>query len=128
MKRLRDQFKSEVEFSQALKSGGFGSIEEYRRWLTDQARRRALQERLVAKMRQDGKMISVAVSEDEITESFNRERERLPKRPATVTFRQIVVPTEASEAALKAAYARAESVYKDLTSGGDFEKIAKRVS
>src|SRR5690606_20793882 len=54
MKRLRDQFKSEVEFSQALKSGGFGSIEEYRRWLTDQARRRALQERLVAKMRQDG--------------------------------------------------------------------------
>lgn len=128
MKRLRDQFKSEVEFSQALKGGGFGSIEEYRRWLTDQARRRALQERLVSKMRQDGKMISVAVSEDEITESFNRERERLPKRPATVTFRQIVVPTEASLEARKVAYAKAESVYKDLTTGGDFEKIAKRVS
>lgn len=128
MKRLRDQFRNEGEFSQALRSGGFGSIEEYRRWLTDQARRRALQERLVQKMRQDGKMITVAVSEGEITDAFNRERERLPKRPATVTFRQIVVPTEASESALKAAYARAESVYKDLTSGGDFEKIAKRVS
>lgn len=128
MKKLRDQFKSEGELAQALKGGGFGSVEEYRRWLTEQARRRALQERLVAKMRQDGKMISVAVSEEEISESFSRERERLPKRPATVTFRQIVVPTGASEAARKVAYAKAESVYKDLTTGGDFEKIAKRVS
>lgn len=128
MKRLRDNFKTEGEFTNALKSGGFGTIEEYKRWLTDQARRRALQERLVSKMKQDGKMITVGVSEDEISEAFSRERERLPKRPATVTFRQIVVPTLASEAAKKLAYARAESIYKDLTTGGDFEKIAKRVS
>lgn len=128
MKRLRDNFKSEGEFATALKGGGFGNVEEYKRWLTDQARRRALQERLVAKMKQDGKMISVAVSEEEITEAFGRERERLPKRPATVTFRQIVVPTVASEASKKIAYAKAESIYKDLTTGGDFEKIAKRVS
>ena len=128
MKRLRDNFKTESEFTAALKSGGFGTIEEYKRWLTDQARRRALQERLVSKMKQDGKMITVGVSEDEISEAFSRERERLPKRPATVTFRQIVVPTLASEAAKKLAYARAESIYKDLTTGGDFEKIAKRVS
>jgi peptidyl-prolyl cis-trans isomerase SurA len=128
MKRLREQFKTEAELSQALKGGGFGSVEEYRRWLIEQARRRALQERLVSKMKQDGKMITVAVSEEEITEAFNRERAQLPKRPATVTFRQLVIPTQASEAARKAAYARAESVYTDLTTGGDFEKIAKRVS
>jgi len=128
LKRQRDQFKTDAEFATALRGGGFGSVEEYRRWLTDQARRRALQERLVSKMKQDGKMISVAVSEEEITEAFGRERERLPKRPATVTFRQIVVATEASAAAKKVAYARAESVYKDLTTGGDFEKLAKRIS
>ena len=128
MKRLRDNFKTDGEFAAALKGGGFGNVEEYKRWLTDQARRRALQERLVAKMKQDGKMISVAVSEEEITEAFGRERERLPKRPATVTFRQIVVPTVASEASKKIAYAKAESIYKDLTTGGDFETIAKRVS
>lgn len=128
LKKLRDQFKSELELATALKSGGFGSTEEYKRWLTDQARRRALQERLVAKLKQSGKMVTVAVSEDEISEAFGRERERLPKRPATVTFRQIVVPTEASATAKKVAYARAESIYKDLSSGGDFEKIAKRVS
>jgi len=128
MKRLRDQFKTEGELATALKGGGFGSIEEYRRWLTEQARRRALQERLVAKMKQDGKMIAVAVSEEEISEAFAREKERLPKRPATVTFRQLVVPTEASESAKKAALAKAESIYKDLTTGGDFEQIAKRES
>ncbi|MEP7382275.1 MAG: peptidylprolyl isomerase [Gemmatimonadota bacterium] len=128
MKRIRDQFKTEPELAEALKGGGFGSVEEYKRWLTDQARRRALQERLVSKMKQDGKMVTVAVSEDEITEAFNNERAKLPKRPATVTFRQIVVPTQASAEEKKVAYARAESVYKDLTTGGDFEKIAKRVS
>ena len=128
MKRLRDQFKTDAELAAALKGGGFGSIEEYRRWLTDQARRRALQERLVAKLKQEGKMIAVAVSEEEISEAFAREKARLPKRPATVTFRQIVVPTEASEPAKKAALAKAESIYKDLTTGGDFEQIAKRES
>ncbi|MEO7965141.1 MAG: peptidylprolyl isomerase [Gemmatimonadaceae bacterium] len=128
MKKLREQFKTDAELTTALKGGGFGSIEEYRRWLTDQARRRALQERLVSKLKQEGKMISVAVSEEEISDAFAREKERLPKRPAAVTFRQIVVPTEASESAKKVAFVRAESIYKDLTTGGDFEKIAKRES
>lgn len=126
--RLREQFKTDAELAGALKGGGFGTLEEYRRWLTDQARRRALQERLVQKMRQEGKMISVAVSEEEITEAFEKERARLPKRPATVTFRQIVVATEASEAARKVAFAKAESVWTDLRTGGDFEKIARRES
>lgn len=128
LKRIRDQFKTDAEMAEALKGGGFGSTEEYKRWLTDQARRRALQERLVQKMKQDGKMITVGVSEDEITEAFNNERDKLPKRPATVTFRQIVVPTQASIEAKKVAYAKAESIYKDLTTGGDFEKLAKRFS
>lgn len=128
LSRLRERFKSDAELAAALKSGGFGSVEEYRRWLTDQARRRALQERLVQKMRQDGKMVAVAVSEEEITEAFAKEKERLPKRPATVTFRQIVVSTDASEAAKKVAFARAESLWKELNSGGDFEQIAKRES
>ncbi|MEO6447548.1 MAG: peptidylprolyl isomerase [Gemmatimonadaceae bacterium] len=128
MKRLREQFKTDTELATALKGGGFGTVEEYRRWLVEQARRRALQERLVSKLKQDGKMIAVAVSEEEISDAFAREKERLPKRPATVTFRQIVVPTVASEAAKKVAYAKAESIYKDLDTGGDFEKIAKRES
>ena len=49
-----------------------------------------------------------AFSEQEITDAFSRERARLPKRPATVTFRQIVVSTTASEAAKKVAAAKGD--------------------
>jgi peptidyl-prolyl cis-trans isomerase SurA len=128
MKQLRGQFKSDAEFLQALKGDGFGNVEEYRRWMMDQARRSTMQQKLVQKLRQDGKMVTVGVSEQEITDAFEREKARLPKRPATVTFRQIVVPTTASKPALDAALAKAESLHKELTTGGDFEKIARRES
>jgi peptidyl-prolyl cis-trans isomerase SurA len=128
MKRIREQFKTDNELVQALKGGGFGSAEEYRRWLTEQSRRRALQERLVQKMQQSGKMVAVPVSEADISEAFERNKASLPKRPATVTFRQLVIATQASDSAKKIALAKAESIYKDLVTGGDFEKIAKRES
>jgi peptidyl-prolyl cis-trans isomerase SurA len=126
--QLRANFKSDAELAAALKNDGFGTLEEYRRWMTDQARRASLQQKLVQKLRQDGKMVTVGVSEEEISDAFAREKERLPKRPATVTFRQLVIPTMASEASLKAAFERADTVLKELQAGGDFEKIAKRVS
>ena len=128
LKQLRENFKTEAEFTQALKGDGFGTLEEYRRWMMDQARRASLQQKLVQKLRADGKMVTVGVSEAEITEAFAKEQARLPKRPATVTFRQIVVATTASEANKKLAFAKIDSLSKDLTSGGDFEKIAKRES
>ncbi|MGQ0647321.1 MAG: peptidylprolyl isomerase [Gemmatimonadaceae bacterium] len=128
MKQLRENFKTDAEFAQAIKSDGFGNIEEYRRWMMEQARRQSLQQRLVQKFRQDGKMVTVAVTEEEITEAFTREKARLPKRPATVTFRQIVVPTTASEPNRIVARAKADSLLRELLNGGDFEKIAKRES
>ena len=126
--QLRTNFKTDAELAAALKNDGFGTVEEYRRWMMDQARRASLQQKLVQRMRQDGKMVTVGVSEAEISDAFAREKERLPKRPATVTFRQLVIPTMPSEAASKAAYAKTDSVLKEVLDGGDFEKIAKRVS
>ncbi len=128
LKQLRDRFQSDAEFAQALRGDGFGNVEEYRRWMMDQARRTTLQQRLIQNLRREGKVISVAVSEAEINDAFERERTRLPKRPATVTFRQIVVPTVASEAAKTVARVKAESLLKEIRAGGDFEKIARRES
>jgi peptidyl-prolyl cis-trans isomerase SurA len=126
--QLRANFKSDAELASALKNDGFGTVEEYRRWMMDQARRASLQQKLVQKLRQDGKMVKVGVSEVEISDAFDREKTRLPKRPATVTFRQLVIPTVASEEAKKTAYARTDSILQELLAGGDFEKIAKRSS
>src|SRR5215217_4530027 len=128
MKRVRTQFKSDAEFATALKSGGFGTPEEYKRWMNEKSRRNALQEKLFAKLRQTGKIVPVPVNEQDVNEAFEKSKDNLPKRPATVTFRQIVVPARASEAAKAAARAKAESLLVEIRKGGDFEQIAKRES
>jgi len=128
MKRVRSQFKSDVEFAQALKSGGFGTPEEYKRWMHEKARRSALQEKLFGKLRQVGKIVPVPVSEQDVNDAFEKSKDNLPKRPATVTFRQLVVPAHASDAAKAAAKAKAESLLVEVRKGGDFEQIAKRES
>ena len=128
IKRVRSQFKSDVEFAQALKSGGFGTPEEYKRWMNEKSRRSALQEKLFAKLRQTGKIVPVPVNEQDVNEAFEKSKDNLPKRPATVTFRQIVVPSHASEAAKTIARAKAESLLIEIRKGGDFEQIAKRES
>src|SRR5687767_9470243 len=47
IKRVRGQFQSEEEFRAELRKAGFGTSEEYRRSLTDEARRNALQQQLI---------------------------------------------------------------------------------
>jgi peptidyl-prolyl cis-trans isomerase SurA len=128
LKRIRDQFKTEVEFRDALRREGFGTPEEYRKTLTDQARRAALQQRVIDKLRQDGKLVPVAVSEADVTTAFEQNRATLPRRPATVTFRQVIVAPKPSEAAKAAARAKAESLLVELRGGADFEQLAKRES
>src|SRR5215207_4724961 len=96
--------------------------------MTEKSRRSALQEKLFAKLRQAGKIVPVSVSEQDVNEAFEKSKDNLPKRPATVTFRQIVVPARASEAAKAAARAKAESLLVEIRKGGDFEQIAKRES
>ena len=128
MKRVRSQFKSDLEFANALRSGGFGTPEEYRRWMNERARRNALQEKLFAKLRQEGKIVPVPVSEADVNEAFEKAKNNLPKRPATVTFRQLVIPARPSDEAKARAKAKAESLLVEVRRGGDFEQIAKRES
>ena len=73
-------------------------------------------------------MISVAVSESEITEAFEKNRAELPKRPSTLTFRQIVIATASTQKAKDVARAKAESLLVEINHGGDFASIAKRES
>lgn len=128
VKRIRESFKSETELLDALKTEGFGTVEEYRKTLVDQARRSALQQRLLDKLRTDGKLVTVSVSEAEVTKAFEGVKGTLPRRPSTVTFRQVIVAPKASAAARAAARAKAESLLVDINKGEDFEKVARRES
>lgn len=128
LKRLRGNFPNEAEFLRALRGAGFGNLDEYRRWLTEQARRGELQRRFVQTMQRDGKMAPVAVSDADVTAAYNEQKDRLPKRPPAVVFRQIVVPTTASEQAKRVARAKAESLLVEIRGGADFEQVARRES
>jgi peptidyl-prolyl cis-trans isomerase SurA len=126
--RVRGQFASDVEFRAELRRAGFGTPEEYRRWLLDQQRRQAVQQKLFEKLRAGGKLPPAPVTEQNVSEYFDRNRERIPQLPATVTFRQIIVAPKATDAAKRAAYAKAESLYTEISKGGDFESVARRAS
>jgi peptidyl-prolyl cis-trans isomerase SurA len=128
IKSVRGRFSSDAEYREALRTNGVGTPEEYRRSLIDQAKRAAMQQKLMAKLRQEGKVIPVTVSEADVTAAFEKNKGQLPKRPATVTFRQIVIAPQPSEAAKARARAKAESLLVELKKGGNFEQIAKRES
>ena len=127
-KQVRERFSSEAEFRTQLQRAGLGSPEEYRRFLTEQLRRDELQRRAIDKLRQDGKLVQVSVSDAEVSEAFERNKAQLPRKEPTVTFRQIIMATQPSADAKKVAQAKAESLLAEIKRGGDFESIAKRES
>lgn len=126
--QVRSQFPSDQEFLRQLRQAGFGTQDEYRKWMTEQARRSELQRRLVQKYQQEGKMIKVAVSDQDVNEAYEAQKANFPKRPPAVTFRQVVVPTTARQAALDKARAKADSLLAEIRKGSDFEQVAKRES
>ena len=128
MKKIRDQFKTEQEYRDALKTEGFGNVDELRRVRVDRAKREIFQQRAIDSLKAKGRMPSVAISEAEISEAFAKAKDRLPKRPATVTFRQIIVSPKPTEVSRKATLAKMDSLRNEILKGADFEVVAKRES
>jgi len=126
IKQARGQFASDEEYRNELRKAGLGSPEEYRKGLIEQYRRQNLQQKAFAELRKQAKPVNV--TDEEVTAAFERSRADLQKRPATVTFRQIVVAPHASAEAKAKAKARADSLLVEIRKGGDFEQIAKRES
>jgi peptidyl-prolyl cis-trans isomerase SurA len=126
IKGVRAQFKSDEEYRTELRNAGLGTPEEYRKSLIEQYRRQQMQQKAFAELRKRAKPVNV--TEEEITAAFEKSRAALQRRPATVTFRQIVVAPKASPEAKAKAKARADSLLVEIKKGGDFEQIAKRES
>lgn len=128
LNRIRAQYQTEEEFREDLSKSGFGTPEEYRKWFSDQQRRSALQERYIAKLRQEQKLPPGPVTDADIVKYFEENRAQMPRRPSTVSFRQVILTVQPSAAARRATLAKADSLIAELKAGGDFEKIAKRES
>jgi peptidyl-prolyl cis-trans isomerase SurA len=124
----RKQFSSELEFQNQLRAVGLGSVEEWRRQLSDDQRRRILQDRLFEHLRQKGKLRPIPPTDAQMREFWESNRAQQPKRPATVSFRQVVIKPQPDSSAKARARQLAESLLVVLRHGGDFAAIAKRFS
>lgn len=128
LKQIRGQFSSEAAFRSELRKAGLGTPDEYRKKQLETLRRSELQRELFQKLRRDEKLAQSPVSDQELDEAYEKSKGSLPKREATIGFRQIVIPPRATLAAKKAAYAKAESLLVEINKGGDFALIARRES
>lgn len=128
IKRVRAGFSSEVDYRAELKKAGFDSPEEYRRWLTDQQRRTALHDALMQALKDQEKLKPVAPTEQQMRDFYDARRAALGKRPATISFRQVVVAPRPDSAAKAQALALADSIAAALREGADFATAARRFS
>ena len=124
----RKQFTSEVEFQNQLRAVGLGSVEEWRRHLAEDQRRRILQDRLFEQLRQKGKLRPITPTDAQMREFWEANRAQQPKRPATVSFRQVVIKPQPDSASRMRARQLAESLRVELRHGADFAGVAKRFS
>jgi peptidyl-prolyl cis-trans isomerase SurA len=128
VRKIRGNFTSEVDYRAELSKAGFQTPEEYRRWLSDQQRRAAFQNRLVEKLRGEGKLKAVSPTEKEMRQFFDEQRASLGTRPATLSFRQIVVSPRPSSQAKARSKAQADSIVLELRRGAGFAMAARRFS
>jgi peptidyl-prolyl cis-trans isomerase SurA len=128
VRKVRSNFTSEVDYTAELRKAGFQTPEEYRRWLTDQQRRAAFQNRLIEKLRNEGKLKPVAPTEKEMKQFFEEQKSSLGTRPATLSFRQIVLSPVPAPAAKARTKAQADSIVLELRRGADFATAARRFS
>jgi len=123
-KRIQS-FGSQQAMQQALRAQGM-NMPTFREMLRADAQRQQLQNQYMAK--RGNEAASIAVSDKEMRDFFAKNRERLGKRPATMTFKQVVIQPEASDTALARARSKAEELLDSLRNGADFQELAKRFS
>jgi peptidyl-prolyl cis-trans isomerase SurA len=127
-RNIRQRFTSELDFRNELARSGFQTPEEFRRWLTDNQRKAALRNRLLSRLKDEGKLKPVQPTEKEMRAYFDLYHDQLPSRPATVSFQNIVVAPIPSADAKERARRLADSIVAELRKGADFATAAKRFS
>jgi len=125
---VRKQFNSDAEFRDQLRTARFGSVEEWRRWLADEQRRALYSRRLIEAQKQRGNLRPIPPSDTQMREFWEQNKAQQPRRPATVSFRQVVIKPQPDSVARARARQVAESLVVELRRGADFAGAAKRFS
>jgi peptidyl-prolyl cis-trans isomerase SurA len=128
VQNVRKQFTSQVDFETQLRAAGFGSEEEWRRWLADNQRRTIQEQRLIESLRTKGRLRPIPPTEAQMRTFWEESGALKPKHPPLLTFKQIVIGVPPDSAAAARARALAESLKVVLRHGANFAEIAKAFS
>ena len=123
--RLSQEFGGQPALRQALAAEGL-TLAEYREMMKSQARMSQIRQLYLQLRLRDA--APVEVTEDEMLEQFQEARGTLQQRPRLLTFKQIVLKPQASEAALDSARAEAERLLERIRAGEDFATLAGEYS
>lgn len=115
----------ELALEQALREQGL-TLAEYREILSQQYRRAALIRNYLGRVQRERK--PPTATEEEIRQFFEAQKAQLGRRPATISFEQVVVAPQPTDSAMAAARALAEEVLAQLRKGEDFAELARRYS
>jgi peptidyl-prolyl cis-trans isomerase SurA len=128
LRSARSRFPSESEFNTELLRSGFQSSAELRRFLGEQARRKFMRDRFIEALKNRDVIKTVNPTDAEMREFFEAQKAQIGQRPASISFKQIVVTPQPSATAKQAAFARADSIARALRTDGDFAAAARRFS
>lgn len=115
------QFNTDAEFQAALAQDGLTPA-SYRETLRKRIREQQIQQLFVERQLQGG--AAVAITEAELRELFEAQKDFLPERPELLTISQIAIRPGASEAEWEAKRVLADSIANELRNGADFSDLA----
>ncbi len=124
----RRRYRTQLEFDAEMKGIGFTTVDDYRRWLIEQQRKEFYRQRFTESLRQTKVLKDLAPTEKEVRGYYDRYAEAgmFGARPASVSFRQIVIAPKPAEAEKARAKALVDSIIGELRNGADFATAAKR--
>jgi len=120
---VRTRFPSEAEYRRELTNEGTTEADLLERYKKD-VTRQLLAQRLIG--REVGSKIDI--SDKDVQEYYAKNKDKIPKKPATVRLSQLVLIPTASPALEDAAREKALGVLSRLKSGADFASLARQVS
>ena len=128
VKGVHTQIPDPNEFLRQLHIVGFKTEEEWRRKLAEDQRRQILVSRLLENLRQNDKLRPIPPTDAQMHAFWDEHKGEVGKRPANVSYRQIVILPQPDSAARAAARHLADSLLALLRGGADFATLARRYS